>query len=210
MIYLWEHTDLLTQDFVEASGAYLSRQRKEKTEQYSSLRHKINSCAVYLLLRYGLWWEYGIREAPVFMIGAHDKPFLSSSGIHFNLSHCKNAVCCILSHENTAIDITDFRPFHPSVLRRVCSPAEQEMIRSSQKPQMDFLRLWTRKECYAKLKGEGLSMNFCRITDDIPEVAAIRTFQMEQFFCSYYTKEKDPERLFPTQEEILAVMRQLD
>ncbi len=149
---------------------------------------RINSCAVYLLLRYALFREYGIEEAPVFVIGEHEKPFLRDHpDIYFNLSHCKTAVCCILSDNNTAIDINDIRSVNGAVIRRVCSEKEQNEISLSDRPELCFMEYWTRKECYSKLTGIGMTMDFRKITADIPEYKNIRTITADDYVMSYYS-----------------------
>ena len=49
-------------------------------------------------------------DMPEFSYGEHGKPFLKNyPDWHFNISHCKNAVCCVLSRENVGIDIEEIK-----------------------------------------------------------------------------------------------------
>ena len=105
MLYIFD-TENADISFVYESVKYLSKQRKERLDVIRAENDKINCCAAYLLLRYGLFREYGERTAPIFEYEKREKPYITNiSGAHFNISHCKNAVACILSDENTAVDI---------------------------------------------------------------------------------------------------------
>ena len=191
MVYLLEESDGLTGDFLRQARPLLSLQRLEKIQRYGAERDKMNGCGAYLLLRYGLWREYGITQAPVFVFGKHEKPFLADTpSVYFNLSHCKTAVACIVSEQETAIDVTDRRKVHPHISRRVCSPEEQARIAVSRDPQTCFLKMWTRKECLAKLTGEGMSRPFHTITDDWPQAAFVHTEDRSGCILSYYAKEE--------------------
>lgn len=192
MICVFEHPERNGNEFIEKAYQYLSEQRKEKMSAYRMESDRINSCAVYILLRYALFREYGITEAPVFVFGDHEKPFLRDHPeIHFNLSHCKTAVCCIVSDSSTAIDINEARSVSDGVIRRVCSEKEQKEISLSADPLLCFMGYWTRKECYSKLTGEGMSMDFSKITDELPEYGNIRTIAADDYVMSYYSLKEE-------------------
>lgn len=204
MLYLAENTDLPGKDWLEQSLPYLSAQRCDKLRALGAPQDRLNCCAAFLLLRYALFQEYHITEAPEFILGEHEKPFLKEyPSIHFNLSHCRNALCCMVSDRNTAVDITDYRKIRlQAVARRVCSPQEQQALQSSHSAEQDFLCLWTRKECYSKLTGIGLSMDFREITDVLPAMQHIHTLRRPQNILSYYSVRQEPLCLL-TMDEIL-------
>ncbi len=208
MLYLLENSDRLTADFLRQGMPLISRQRQEKLHTYGAQRDKLDGCAAYLLLRYALLTEYGLTAAPQFSFGEHDKPFLQDTpALHFNFSHCKTAVACILSDKNTAVDVTDRRFVKPNVYRRVCSPEEQQRIAESTDPHTCFLRMWTRKECLAKLTGEGMSHPFRTITDEWPQAAFVHTEERDWGILSYYAEEPLPA-VSLTAEKLLTVLRE--
>ena len=191
MIYLLENTDKLDESFIKEAEPYLSKQRIERINSIRPINDKINGCAVYLLLRYGLLCEYGITEAPVFDFGEHGKPGLRDTPeIHFNMSHAKNAVCCIVSESETAIDITDIRPLKHNVVRRVCDEREQGIIYASAEPDRTFLKMWTLKECLSKLSGKGMSVNFASLTDMSEGAGAVHTIEKSEYILSYYSMQE--------------------
>ena len=207
MLYIFD-TENADISFVYESVKYLSKQRKERLDVIRAENDKINCCAAYLLLRYGLFREYGERTAPIFEYEKREKPYITNiSGAHFNISHCKNAVACILSDENTAVDIMDIRSVRPAVIKRSCSEEEQKKLSESSDISRDFIRLWTRKECFVKYTGMGLLTDFRTITEDIPEMGDIHTFESGGSIISYYSHRKNIEVVRVTQDELFSCLQ---
>lgn len=193
MIYIFENTKDLNENFVEQAFPLLSRERQQKISNYKILTDKIDGCIGFLLLRYALKNEYNITEIPEFTFGEYGKPFLKNhNNIHFNISHCKNAVVCAVSDRNIAVDIMDYRKIHNSVIKRVCSDNEKAMLNTIQNKDKNFIKLWTMKECYSKLVGKGLSMDFSKITADLPECKKFRYIETDSYIlaCSEISDNK--------------------
>lgn len=189
MLYVLEGTDMLTGDFENAACPFLSRQRLEKISSLRSQHDRIDGCAVYLLLRLGLFREYGITAAPEFTFGERGKPYLKDcNGIYFNMSHAKNAVCCLISSGENAVDITDIREVKNNVMRRVCDEDELVSIENSSDKQRAFLKLWTRKECLSKLSGKGMAESFRSLTDKLAASRRLRTIEREGYILSYWSE----------------------
>ena len=85
---------------------------------------------------------------------------------HFNLSHCREAVACVLSNQPVGIDIESIRPIKESLVRYTMNDAEQELIFSALNPDVAFTRLWTRKEAVMKLSGHGLATDMKSVLDN--------------------------------------------
>lgn len=166
MLYLNDHI----QDFNLDEGlAQLSEQRREQTLRF---RHELGqrTCvAAYLLLCEGLQKEYGITEKPVFDYGEHGKPWIvGHPEIHFNLSHCREAVLCVLSGRPVGVDVESVREFKESLIHYTMNDEETESIRQASRPDVEFIRLWTRKEAVLKLTGEGINNNLKDVLNDCP------------------------------------------
>ncbi len=135
----------------------LSEERREKMLAVRNEAVRRQGIAAYLLLCRALKEEYGITEAPTFGYEAGGKPFLPEHpGIHFNLSHCKTAVACVLSDRPVGVDVETVRPFRESLARHVLSGEEYESVVTAERPKVEFIRLWTMKEACLKLTGEGI------------------------------------------------------
>ena len=76
MLYIYEHTDKENESFVTEALPYLSEQRRYAVMRCRKTIDRVNGCAVYLMLRYALFKEYGIKDAPVFGFIENEKPYL--------------------------------------------------------------------------------------------------------------------------------------
>ena len=164
MIYLNEHPEDLN---IALALKQVGPQRREAALRYLREIDRKLSLAAFLLLMEGLEKEYGIMEPPVLAFGPHGKPFLRDHPrIHFNLSHCARAVLCVVGDAPVGCDVETVEfPLDRDLVRHCCSPEEEAAILSSERPDVAFCTLWTRKEAYLKWTGEGL-------TDHLPELFA--------------------------------------
>ena len=177
MIYL--NDDLAGFNF-EAALPLLSEQRRELALKFRYELGRKTCAAAYLLLREGLKKEYGITEPPVFEYGEHGKPMIAGHPeIHFNLSHCREAVLCVVSDRPVGCDVESIREFHESLVRYTMNDVEVRQIEQAPRPDVEFIRLWTMKEAVLKLSGEG-------IRDDLKSV-----LQGEDGFQTVVNEEKN-------------------
>ena len=151
---------------LEAGLTEISEQRREQALRY---RHELGrrQCVLaYLLLKRALREEFGITENPVFAFGEHGKPTLvGHPDIHFNLSHCREAVACVVGSRPVGIDIESVRPLKESLVRYTMNDLEISLIESDPSPDVTFIRLWTMKEATLKLSGRGISNDMKEVVD---------------------------------------------
>ena len=156
MIYINDH--IADFDF-EASLPLLSEQRREQALKFKHELGRKTCAAAYLLLCEGLRKEFGITERPVFDYGEHGKPFIvGHPDIHFNLSHCREAVACIVSDRPVGIDVESIREYSDSLARYTMNDEELAQINAARSPAVAFTRLWTQKEALLKMSGEGIGV----------------------------------------------------
>lgn len=156
MEYLNTHPEELD---INQALTKVSAQRKAVALRYLREEDRKLSLAAYRLLQHALEKEYGITEPQDFVFGPGGKPFLKEyPGIHFNLSHCPAAALCVVDTSPVGCDIeTVEKQLDEELCRRVCSPRELETILKASHPPLAFTTLWTRKEAFLKLRGEGIS-----------------------------------------------------
>ena len=168
MIYINDNIDAFD---VEAALPLLSEERRQQTLRFRYARGRKTCAAAYLLLCEGLQKEYGITEKPLFSYGPHGKPALRDyPHIHFNLSHCRDAVVCAISDKPVGIDVESVSHYKESVARYTMNQQEMEQILQAERPDVMFTRLWTMKEAVLKLSGEGLRDNLKSVLTDADEV----------------------------------------
>ena len=147
-----------TDEAYEADLKRLPPQRYEKAMTYRFLSDRKRCVRAYMLLWEGLSREYGAESAPLFDFLSHGKPVLRGCpDLHFSLSHSGNAVLCALDCHPVGADIEMIRRKNLEHLLSVFSDPEQASIALADSPETCFTRLWTRKESYLKLTGEGLT-----------------------------------------------------
>ncbi len=154
----------------------LPKWRREQALAYKHDMGRRQSLLAYRLLCQGLREEYGITEQPTFEYGEHGKPYLkiqnskfkiqnsSSFTIHhspfFSLSHCREAVACVIDDKPCGIDIEcTERRVTDSLIRYSMNEEEQTSIlrlHIGNGRERIFLRLWTQKEAVLKLMGTGI------------------------------------------------------
>ncbi len=155
MIYI---NDKIYDFDLQVALAELSGQRREQALKFKHELGQRTCVAAYLLLCEGLQKEYGIIEKPVFEYGEHGKPSLVGyPHIHFNLSHCREAVICILSDQPVGIDIESIHTFKQPLVDYTMNEDEAHQIEQAESPELEFIKLWTQKEAVLKLTGEGIS-----------------------------------------------------
>lgn len=80
------------------------------------------------------------------------KPYLEDRSQFISISHSKDAVLVGFNETPIGVDIEVLREFDKRLIDRFFSDAEKNFI----KDDTDFFRIWTVKEAYLKLTGEGL------------------------------------------------------
>ena len=161
MLYL--NDDIAGFNF-EAALPLLSEQRRQQALKFKHEQGRKTCAMAYLLLCEALRQEYGITELPVFEFGEHGKPFIvGHPDIHFNFSHCREAVICAVSDQPVGVDVESIREYKESLARYTMNDQELEQIARAERPDVEFIRLWTMKEAVLKLSGRG-------IVDDLKHV----------------------------------------
>lgn len=136
----------------------ISEQRRAYVLKYKRELDRRLAVKSYLLLCEGLKSQYGIDEKPLFSYTANGKPTLTDyPEIHFNISHCDEAVLCVIDNHPIGVDIESVRPYDEELVTYTMNPEEQEQIKSSEHPGIEFTRLWTRKEAVLKQSGKGIT-----------------------------------------------------
>lgn len=167
-IYRYEVPDSLTEEMVEEALADLPSWRLEKALAYKRPRDRFLCAQAYHLLKYALYEEYGYDGDFTFEYGPAGKPSLKERpDIHFNISHCHGCVCCVVSSSPVGIDVEDIL-YDEALIESVCSESELEMLAASERPDIEFTKLWAMKESLLKLSGEGIADDMKTVLQGIP------------------------------------------
>ncbi|MDD3367259.1 MAG: 4'-phosphopantetheinyl transferase superfamily protein [Lachnospiraceae bacterium] len=163
-----------------AALSCLTEERRERLEKIKSEQGRLLAIGAGLLERYILSKiDYSMEEMHSMEIQKvkKGKPVLFKlngtgekvlSAWQYNLSHSGNYVVAGYTKGNIGIDIQEPRNIVAGFARKVCAVSELTFLdKLSEKEKNAFLcRLWTVKEAFAKLTGEGLSIGFERYRVD--------------------------------------------
>ena len=109
------------------------------------------------------------------VIGKNGKP--ECDGVYFNLSHSDDMVLCAVSDTPVGCDIEKVTDAPMEVAERYFSEKERRYIANAQNPadaDRRFFRLWTMKESYMKMTGEGMSLSPDRLETDPDGLTILR------------------------------------
>lgn len=145
----------------------ISEQRREQALRYKYELGQRTCVLAYLLLKRALLSEYGLDGNPLFCYGPHGKPYIvGHPDIHFNLSHCRQAVACVVDTRPVGVDVESRGRYKESLARYTMNDDEQHRISTASDPALEFTKLWTMKEALLKLVGTGLRDNIRDVLDD--------------------------------------------
>jgi 4'-phosphopantetheinyl transferase len=160
---------LLYDETVFAEKIELVRaERQEKVRAFRVKADRCRSLAAGLLLREALG-EAGVSyQTAEFFKGANGKPYLRGQELFFNLSHAGELAVCVLADREVGADVEVLSHFAgqeknaANVARRVMTEEELSLFRENPSGEA-LVRLWTKKESYAKYTGEGLACDFSQV-----------------------------------------------
>ncbi len=175
----------------EKKEEFLKFLDKEKRTEYlsSSNENRKNS----ILLSQGFAKEkigelYNLdKKDIVFSVTNQGKPFCKSHPeIYFSLSHSGDFLTLAVSDKEVGIDIEKPREAKENLVRRVCAENEIKKIYSSEKPNIVFTEIWTKKEAYLKALGTGIDRELSSI-DTTSEDLSFTTETTENFIVSVFS-----------------------
>ncbi len=148
----------------EALLAFVSEERQKRILAYRFPKEKKQSLYAALLLPYACTEQYGIPfEETDPLWPEKGKPVLQSHPeISFSLSHSGDCAAAAVSDEEVGMDTEVIRNAPMKTLKRVFTEQEEGRIRQAENPDLEFFRLWTRKEAYGKYLSTGLSSEVLR------------------------------------------------
>lgn len=167
-IYVADITPLYDTACYRQKMELMHEKRREKILKFRSEGDRCRGLAAGLLLREALLGEGISYDDAVFTLGVSGKPRLSDAAVSFNLSHAgKRAVCAVSDHE-VGVDIERLSRFEKAgervqrIAHKILSARERELWENNSSSE-ELVRLWTKKESYAKLTGEGIACDFSEI-----------------------------------------------
>ena len=205
-VYMMRVDTPLTPDEEETLKSRLSKARQEKIQKLRFPADKRLSLGAGLLLDYGLR-RYGLSErTELFGTVENGKPCLvHHPEIQFNLSHSGSMVMAVFSAASVGCDVEKKQRARMDVAKRFFAPAEQRVllaVKTEEERDLLFSRLWTLKESYLKVGGQGMAMALDSFTIELggqPRVMGaeesryrFQEFSLSDYCASVCVQRKEP------------------
>ncbi len=157
--------DLIDPMTDQKSMALVSKSRQEKIKKLKHASDRKRSYAAGLLER-EILSAHGLTMDDIFY-NEHGKPLVN--GLYYNLSHSGDYAFGVVSNVAVGCDVERIKEPKPAVAKRFFSEKEYQSFLESENPAETFYMIWTRKESYIKMTGQGLAQDltsFCTIELD--------------------------------------------
>lgn len=135
--------------------------------------HKYQRKLADALLNYGLRDMFQIDgRKKVIDKEANGKPYLKGmEQYHFNISNTDGLVVCAVADMEIGVDAEKNKSFRKGILKKCASSCETAYIMEKEEKvqQERFFQLWTLKESYIKMTGEGMRVPLNEVEFKIEE-----------------------------------------
>ena len=167
----------------------VSPQRREQALRYTHIFGQFCCLKSYEMLTALLAsTPYTLHSTPSFLYNEHGAPYLAA-GPYFSISHCKQGIAVAVSDSPIGVDIEAIRPLNENLVRKTMNSEEQACIFSSTHPEVEFIRLWTKKEAYVKMQGTGIISDLHDILSDCSDVNWKEVIELDKnFICTICQK----------------------
>lgn len=165
---------------------HLPEERKHKIEKILHPQSRKQSLGAGLLLE-RVFSRHGISSDSL-RLNEQGKPEIDD--LCFNLSHSSELVACAVSERPVGCDVEQQKKAPENVAEHFFSEGEKKYLKKFQGGKYDeeFFRLWTMKESYMKLTGEGLRLPLRAFEMVIGEdVKVLRGGEIQACFIKEYT-----------------------
>ncbi len=188
VVYYLSDFESVTQKHIDQMLVWMPQQQQELVRSMKTLQRQREQAVAYAMLSLALYEKdnniyspdivlrhihieqlnFDNRDFafPLWELKEHGKPFLTNhDGIEFNISHCSKAIVTAISTDIIGIDVEGRRRFSESVLQRAFNEKEQYLVKKSDEPELEFARIWTRKEAWFKYTGTGILLDHLKTTE---------------------------------------------
>lgn len=191
-------------DFQKAFES-MNKERQERCLRYKFADDRRRMAFGEMLLRRLISEELKVQSESICIENlSSGKPVAKVLGREFfvSISHSGDFVACALSDTPVGIDLEATREIKPDFIKRALSEEEYSFVKESvEGEQRAFLEIWTAKEAYLKLTGEGLSG--LKKADVLPLIKgeekdglALKVSRTEHFVCTVIYNEKSEQEGF--------------
>ena len=163
MIYsLFTDMSRCTSDEVRRLLSLVSEEQRVEALKFKHTFGQFTTLKSLLMLKELLVENHLVPSADPLRFGynSHGKPHLADfTDIHFNISHCPNAIAVAIDDAPIGVDVERFVMPSDSLLSYCMNDNEAQQVRQSAQPERTFASFWTQKEALFKQRGTASPTN---------------------------------------------------
>lgn len=177
-LFLWNVADMADPKEHEELLAGVPEWRREKILRYLLPSDRKLSLGAWRLLEKAL--ELNGLAASDVTIGQNGK--LQCGKLHFNLSHSVDMALCVVSDVPVGCDIEKVKKAPNEVAEHTFTANERKYLAAGcdeAECNHRFFKVWTIKESYLKMTGEGIQLPLTRVEIDFDTMSILRDGQVQ-------------------------------
>lgn len=180
--------DTISDDIYYSLLEHTSTRRRHNLESYHHKEDRFRSVIAEAIARFAVCNATDLNYQNVTIrTGENGKPFVREFAGDFNISHSEGWVVCGIDTSAIGVDIEKIQPIDLNIANEFFSPLEIDELHSLPENRMldRFYSLWTLKESYMKMTGEGLSLALnsyaISFAQEIPQIIGGSAFSRIRF-----------------------------
>lgn len=182
------HTEFLNEEQVfQKKLQQVSEKRRERVLSYKVREDQKRSLAAGLLLEQILNESgYSGNQVEVEEGGKLYLPGVDN--FFFSISHSGEYAACVVGDVPVGVDIQQKRATKANIAKRFFKEEEKIKIENEPLEKRDemFFRYWTGKECYLKLKGQGIFCGMDQFFVDLEEKRIVDPYSRQEIYLKEY------------------------
>lgn len=184
---IFDNMDRCTPDEVQRLLPLVPEAQQAEALRFKHTFGKFATLKSYLMLKELLAGNQLVEpdDPLLFEYNAHGKPHLAEHpGIHFNISHCPNAIAVAVDDAPIGVDVERFVEPSESLLNYCMNDDEVRRVKESEHPEQQFAALWTQKEALFKQRGTGITRELRDVlANPHPDILLTTQLYVEQAFA---------------------------
>jgi 4'-phosphopantetheinyl transferase len=181
---------------VERLLPFVAPEKQDRVRKFYRWGDSLRALFADLLIRHIIIHKTNLKNEDIsFSKNEYGKPFFNEQAdFHFNLSHSGDWVVCAVDNKPVGIDVEEISPIDLDISKNYFSTDEHKDLLSKADKIAYFFTLWTLKESYIKIVGQGLSLPLNSFSIRFRENNEIRiagkgTMIRDTFFSQYNIDE---------------------
>lgn len=157
-IYLYENLSKMTKkEYQEMFDALPLNIRQKATKMASNIDKNITIFEYFTLKK-----KLNTDDLDKLKYTSRGKPFIDGCK-QFSISHSNDTLCIAINDTEIGIDIEQILNYDELIAKQICNVNELSQIQNSNDKNLEFTKLWVKKESLIKCKAEGFNQDLKKI-----------------------------------------------